>query len=165
MHYEQADLMLRSSEFCLTHDYFEIENNYYLQTRGPAIGTNCVPSYINLAMGLWEHRYIYNNSAFALLRTIMSPTARSWKKRKRLFHNCSRWGISVLFGLICREKSKKKQKQTDNPIRFVTQFHRDYRVIERIFLKHSVILQQDPLLGSLLPSKPKFVYRKALNQG
>ena len=52
------------SEFILRSNYFMFNKNYYLQTQGTSMGSPFAPNYANLFMGLWEKRYIFNNSPF-----------------------------------------------------------------------------------------------------
>lgn len=61
----QAYFIVDSTHFCLTHNYFSFDNNFYLQTQGTAMGVNFAPSYANLTMGLWEHLSIWNNNPFS----------------------------------------------------------------------------------------------------
>lgn len=65
MNPRQAQFILEATEYCLTHNYFEFNGDFYLQTHGTAMGTNFAPSYANLTMGLWEKRYIWSNNPFS----------------------------------------------------------------------------------------------------
>lgn len=60
----QASFILDCARYCLTHNYFVFDDQYYLQVQGTAMGANFAPSYANLAMGLWEHRYIWHNNPY-----------------------------------------------------------------------------------------------------
>lgn len=44
---------------------------------------------------------------------------------------------------------------------FIRGFHRQYKEVDNIFKKHWPILLKDKYLGSLLRTKPKFIYRRA----
>lgn len=48
---------------------------------------------------------------------------------------------------------------------FISQFHTQYKEFEAIFNQHWHILLLDKKLGSVLPPKPQFIYRKAPNHG
>ncbi|OCT89306.1 hypothetical protein XELAEV_18017926mg [Xenopus laevis] len=54
----QKVFLIDSIEFILTKNYFWFENEYYLQTKGTAMGTRFAPSYANLFMGNWENTNI-----------------------------------------------------------------------------------------------------------
>lgn len=60
----QASFILDCARYCLTHNYFVFDDQYYLQVQGTAMGANFAPSYANLAMGLWKHRYIWHNNPY-----------------------------------------------------------------------------------------------------
>lgn len=62
---KQATFISEAMIFCLTHNYFHFEGDFYLQTHGTAMGAKFAPSYANLTMGLWENRFIWNNNSFA----------------------------------------------------------------------------------------------------
>lgn len=51
MSHGQAEFILESTKFSLTHNYFCFDNQYYLQIKGTALGVNFASSYANLAMG------------------------------------------------------------------------------------------------------------------
>lgn len=61
----QAAFILDTTSFCLTHNYFHFEGQFYLQTHGTAMGANFSTSYANLTMGHWENLFIWNNNPFA----------------------------------------------------------------------------------------------------
>lgn len=48
-------------------------------------------------------------------------------------------------------------------MRFITTFHFQYKKKLNILSKHWNILQQDPLLKTILPTVPRITYRKAPN--
>ena len=48
-----------------------------------------------------------------------------------------------------------------NDVTFITGFNADYRVFEDIIRKHWPITLGDPQLSTILPARPKFVYRRA----
>lgn len=58
----QAAFILEATNFCLTHNYFDFNGDFYLQTKGTAMGANFAPSYANLAMGYWEKNFIIQNN-------------------------------------------------------------------------------------------------------
>lgn len=60
----QATFIIEATKFCLTHNYFTFNGDFYLQ-QGTAMGANFAPSYANLAMGFWENQYVYNNNPFS----------------------------------------------------------------------------------------------------
>lgn len=43
----------------LNNNYFRFEGDYYLRTKGTAMGTRFAPSYANLFMGYWEKHHIH----------------------------------------------------------------------------------------------------------
>lgn len=60
----QASLILEATTFCLTHNYFQFEGDFFLQTNRTAMGADFVPSYASLPMGLWDSSYIWQNNPF-----------------------------------------------------------------------------------------------------
>lgn len=60
----QAEFILEVTEFCLMHNYFKFDGEFYLQVMGTAMGANFAPSYANLTMGLWEANYIWFNNPY-----------------------------------------------------------------------------------------------------
>ncbi|XP_075428447.1 uncharacterized protein LOC142466834 isoform X1 [Ascaphus truei] len=54
--------ILDSIRFALTHNYFSFDQQFYLQTRGTAMGTSFAPSYANLFMGWWEMSHVFGDS-------------------------------------------------------------------------------------------------------
>lgn len=52
-------------EYCLTHNSFETNVEFYIQTHGTAMGAHFAPSYVNLTMGYWEHLHIWQNNPYA----------------------------------------------------------------------------------------------------
>lgn len=61
----QATFILDATHFCLTHNYFLFEDDFYLETHGTAMGANLAPSYANLTLGYWETPFIWENNSFA----------------------------------------------------------------------------------------------------
>lgn len=61
----QTEFLLDILEYCLTHNYFESNGQFYIQTQGTALGANFGPSYANLTMGQWENTYILHNNPYA----------------------------------------------------------------------------------------------------
>lgn len=61
---DQATFILDATTFCLTHNYFLFQGDYYLQTTGTAMGANFAPSYANLTMGFWETSHIWQNNPY-----------------------------------------------------------------------------------------------------
>lgn len=62
---KQANFIVDSTKFCLTHNYFSFDNKFYLQTQGTAMGANFAPIYANLTMGFLEHLFIWNDNPFS----------------------------------------------------------------------------------------------------
>lgn len=48
---------------------------------------------------------------------------------------------------------------------FISGYHSQFREVEQIFLSHWHILLLNRTLKDFIPSRPKFIYRKALNYG
>lgn len=65
MNDRQAAFILDSTKFCLEHNYFAFDDQFYVQVQGTAMGANFAPPYANLAMGLWEHEYVWNNNPYS----------------------------------------------------------------------------------------------------
>lgn len=65
MNPRQAAFILEATNFCLTHNYFNFDGEFYLQIQGTAMGANFAPSYANLAMGYWEEHYISHNNPYS----------------------------------------------------------------------------------------------------
>lgn len=65
INFRQANFIVEATKFCLTHNYFNFNGDFYLQQQGTAMVTNFAPSYANLAMGFWENQYICNNNPFS----------------------------------------------------------------------------------------------------
>lgn len=65
LHPRQASFIVEATFFCLTHNYFRFENDFFLQVNGTAMGAHFAPSYANLTMGHWEHQYIWHNNPFS----------------------------------------------------------------------------------------------------
>lgn len=61
----QATFIIEATKFCLMHNYFTFNGDFYLQLQGMAMGANFAPSYANLAMGFWENKYIHHNNPFS----------------------------------------------------------------------------------------------------
>lgn len=61
----QASFIVEATSFCLTHNYFKFDNDFFLQVNGTAMGAHVAPSYANLTMGHWEHLYIWHNNPFS----------------------------------------------------------------------------------------------------
>lgn len=62
----QASFILEATSYCLTHNYFQFDGDFYVQIQGTAMGANFAPSYANLAMGYWENLHIlHNNKPYA----------------------------------------------------------------------------------------------------
>lgn len=61
---DKLPFILDCARYCLTYNYFSFDEQYYLQVQGTAMGANFAPSYANLAMGLWEHRHIWQNNRY-----------------------------------------------------------------------------------------------------
>ncbi|CAJ0954321.1 unnamed protein product [Ranitomeya imitator] len=57
-------VMSRSSIPILHNNYFLLGDQYYMQTRGTAMGANVAPAYANIYMDAFEHSYVYENSLF-----------------------------------------------------------------------------------------------------
>lgn len=65
MNDRQATFIVDCAEFCLEHNYFTFDDQFYVQVQGTAMGANFAPSYANLAMGLWEHEFIWDNNPYS----------------------------------------------------------------------------------------------------
>lgn len=61
----QVKFMLQAIKLILHHNYFEFEQEYYLQTRSTAMGASFAPSYANLFMAYWEDLNIWTENLFA----------------------------------------------------------------------------------------------------
>lgn len=63
----QSELIIAATRFCLEHNYFKSENEYYLHKLlfGTAMGANFAFSYANLTMGLWETSCVRDHNFFA----------------------------------------------------------------------------------------------------
>ena len=61
----QASFILSATLFCLTHNYFTFNGDFFHQIQGTAMCANFAPSYANLAIGYWENNYIYRNNPFS----------------------------------------------------------------------------------------------------
>lgn len=61
----QADFIVQATKFCLTHNNFTFDGEYYKQQQGTAMGANIAPLYVNLAMDFWEINHIHKNNQFA----------------------------------------------------------------------------------------------------
>lgn len=72
MSHGQAEFILECTRFCLTHNYFSFDDQYYLQVQGTTMGANLAPSYANLAMGLWESQSIWHNNPYSKYLTFYS---------------------------------------------------------------------------------------------
>ncbi|OCT72218.1 hypothetical protein XELAEV_18035190mg [Xenopus laevis] len=55
----QREFILQGIQFILNNNYFCFEGDYYLQTKGTAMGTRFAPSYANLFMGYWEKHQVH----------------------------------------------------------------------------------------------------------
>lgn len=62
---QQIDFILLASQFCLEHNYFLFDGEFYLQKQGTAMGANFFLSYANLTMGLWETRCVGADKPFS----------------------------------------------------------------------------------------------------
>ncbi|XP_075462091.1 protein-arginine deiminase type-2 isoform X2 [Ascaphus truei] len=58
------EFIIEGIRYILTHNFFNYDNEYYLQVCGTAMGTRFAPSYANIFMGMWEENYIHSNSPF-----------------------------------------------------------------------------------------------------
>ncbi|CAJ0937651.1 unnamed protein product, partial [Ranitomeya imitator] len=56
---ECAQLVLTLLEFILRRNYFVFGDEYYLQLRGTAMGSNMAPTYANIYMAVFEDRFVY----------------------------------------------------------------------------------------------------------
>lgn len=54
---ESREFILEGVKFILTHNYFQMDNAFYLQTVGTAMGTRFPLSYANLFISHWESKY------------------------------------------------------------------------------------------------------------
>lgn len=65
----------------------------------------------------------------------------------------------------CFGKKQPVAMSDQHQMRFITGFHFQFKDVEAIFKKHWHILSRDRQLEGILPSLPKFVYRRAPNFG
>ncbi|XP_063800256.1 mucin-5AC-like [Pseudophryne corroboree] len=57
--------------------------------------------------------------------------------------------------------NQKVSRENDFKWSFITDFNSQYREIESIMKKHWMVLTKDPVLGPILPSKPRFINRRS----
>lgn len=55
----------------------------------------------------------------------------------------------------------KKKEEKDYNVNFITGFNKQFKYLEQSIKKYWPILQKNPILNKILPSKPKFIYRRA----
>lgn len=65
----------------------------------------------------------------------------------------------------CLRNTNIVETNLDHEWSFISSFHSQFREVENIFHKHWHVLCLDRTLSSVLPAKPKFIYRKAPNFG
>lgn len=58
---EKVDFILNSISFILQHNYFVIDNVFFLQKVGTAIGTRFLPRYVKCFMAFWESISIWED--------------------------------------------------------------------------------------------------------
>lgn len=60
MKQQQINYILEGLKMAMECNYFWYSNNYYVQTKGVAMGARYAPSVANLFLDMWEEEYIYN---------------------------------------------------------------------------------------------------------
>lgn len=63
--------------------------------------------------------------------------------------------------LIRPENPKNEDQAKDFPISFLSTYNPQYRILEKSIRRHWHVLQADIVLKDILPSKPRFIYRRA----
>ncbi|CAJ0942417.1 unnamed protein product [Ranitomeya imitator] len=64
----RARLVLQLLEFILRRNYFLFGDDYYLQLRGTAMGSNVAPTHANIYMAVLEDQYVYASRFWPLVR-------------------------------------------------------------------------------------------------
>lgn len=57
---EQITNILEGLEMAISNNYFWYTSDYYVQTKGVAMGAKYVPSVANIFMNRWEEEQIYS---------------------------------------------------------------------------------------------------------
>lgn len=60
MKQQQINYILEGLKMAMECNYFWYNNNYYVQTKGVAMGARYAPSVANLFLDMWEEEYIYD---------------------------------------------------------------------------------------------------------
>ncbi|XP_043943254.1 uncharacterized protein LOC122815075 [Protopterus annectens] len=60
----RTNYIIQLLEFCLTHNCFEFEGEFFLQKEGTAMGAPFAPSYAILFMAYFENSFIYTNNFY-----------------------------------------------------------------------------------------------------
>lgn len=60
----QNNFILEATQFCLKHNYFEFDGDYFQQINGTVMGANVVTSYTHLTLGLGESKSIWCSNPF-----------------------------------------------------------------------------------------------------
>uniref|UniRef100_A0A8C5WFM7 Reverse transcriptase domain-containing protein n=1 Tax=Leptobrachium leishanense TaxID=445787 RepID=A0A8C5WFM7_9ANUR len=72
---QDTEFILSLLDYILNHNYFLFQNQFYLQTRGTAMGTSCAPSYANLYLAWWEKLIVFSTEM-----TRFSMYVKNWMR-------------------------------------------------------------------------------------
>lgn len=56
---EQIEFIHEGLQLAMEGNYFWYNKNYYVQTKGVAMGADYAPSFANLFMNMWEEEHVY----------------------------------------------------------------------------------------------------------
>lgn len=76
-----STFILKCLEFCLQHNLFWYENNFYLQIKDVAMGAKFAPSVANLYMAKWEAEGVLRerNAEIMLYRRLIDDLLIIWR--------------------------------------------------------------------------------------
>ncbi|OCT99148.1 hypothetical protein XELAEV_18004940mg [Xenopus laevis] len=170
----QKEFQLKSIDFILTKNYFWFEGDYYLQTKGTAMGTRFAPSYANFFMGMWEQNNIIPqlNKDVGLItwKHYIDDCLFIWKGSENdltifleglnnntsnitFTSNYSTSNVNFLDLNIYVEKD-------NNFIQFITTYNNSNKELETIIQKHWHILLKDKDLHDHLSANPHIIDKK-----